>query len=146
MRIAGFMLGSQVTQEEESVHVLKEPRIVLNPKYIPAEYSFAVAVGIVGVDYSKHSEITFTLNSPDGEEVFKLGPWILIHDDLGSNPTLPEFRSETVLLQLGNVEFRQNGIYKLYVEVNGTELEPQDIPVHADEVHKCTDAPMPGLA
>ena len=113
MRIAGFMLGSQVTQEEESVPVLKEPRIVLNPKYIPAEYSFAVAVGIVGVDHSKHSEITFTLNSPDGEEVFKLGPWILIHDDLGSNPTLPEFRSETVLLQLGNVEFRQNGIYKL---------------------------------
>lgn len=136
MKITTFMLGSRVGPDEASglppVPALRDPKAVLRPKYIPTEYSFGIAVGIRGVDVTKKMTVTFKIEDPDGNELLSLGPNDLEPDSSGQEQPPTEFRSITFTLQLDNVNFAQAGIYKFYVEFNGTKLEPQDLPVYPE--------------
>lgn len=134
MKISTFMLGSRVSSEAPSgihpVPALSDPKAVLYPKYIPTEYSFGVAVGIRGVDFTKEMTASFRIDDPDGNELLSIGPKLLPPDSSGGELPPPEYSSIVFTLQLDNVNFAQDGVYKFRTEFNGTELEPQDIPVY----------------
>lgn len=136
VKISNFMLGAGLVVADTpglpQTPMLKEPKVVLRPKYIPTEYTFGAAVGIVGVDGTKEITITFKIDDPNGNELVSLGPNVIPPNPAMVEQAPPEFRSGTFSMQFDNVNFSTMGIYKFRVMLNDEELEPQDIPVYPE--------------
>lgn len=138
MKILTFTLGSRVSFDEMSssppAPVVRDPRAVLRPMYIPTEYSFGMAVGITGVDTSKDMTVLLRIDDPDGNELISIGPNKLPADSTETDKIPLEYRSVSLAIQLDNVNFRTEGVYKIRMTFNDEELESKDLLVFPVEV------------
>ncbi len=131
-KIVSFMLSAITNNVPNvtggTVQQLTGPIIVLRPRYIPGEYSFAITLGINDVDLSVDNNLRLAITSPSGTSVFEINDGVL--QATGKDSVLPKaFQGFVISLPLLNIEFKEEGIYHLSVCMNDVELGIQDIPV-----------------
>ena len=110
------------------VQQLTGPMIVLRPRYVPSEYSFAITLGISNFDLTRENTMRIVLRSPSDDTLIDTGDSIL-----PASPTdeiLPkEFQGAVLSMPIQNIELKTEGIYQLEMFFNGESLGIQDIPV-----------------
>lgn len=132
-KIVSFMLSAITNNVPNAsggtVQQLTGPMIVLRPRYIPGEYSFAITLGINDLDLSVDNKLQLAITSPSGSTVFEVKDGVL--QAVGVDSVLPKAVQGFVMtLPLQNIEFKEEGIYHLSVSLNGDKLGVQDIPVY----------------
>lgn len=99
---------------------------VLNPEYIPGLFSFSVIITILGIDTSKHHELSLKLVSPSLEEIVDLSLDMPLINDIDMN--LPEeYRGINMAMDWNNVNFKSSGVYSLTVAVDGYNIGRKEI-------------------
>ena len=110
------------------VQQLTGPMIVLRPRYVPSEYSFAITLGISNFDLSRENTMRIVLRSPSDDTLIDTGDSILPASP--TDETLPkEFQGAVLSMPIQNIELKTEGIYQLEMFFNGESLGIQDIPV-----------------
>ena len=111
-----------------TVQQLTGPMIVLRPRHIPSEYSFAITIGINDFDLSKENILRIVLYSPSNDILLDTGNSTLPASPTDSN--LPkEFQGAVLSMPIQNIEIATDGVYKLEVFMNNDSLGTQAIPV-----------------
>lgn len=110
----------------------KEPHLIgpvhmLNPKFIPSEFSFTIAFGIMDFDYMKENTLSIAFKSPNGEELFQSGAIIVESPPEIKLP--PEFVGIQVNLGLKNIPIKEEGIHITEINWNGNIIYENEIPV-----------------
>lgn len=132
-RLASFLLSllSQNIAASDGgiVQQLTGPLLVLRPKFIPSQYSFAVTIGINDIDLTQENILRIVLRTPTGSDLVDTG-------NITINPTpqdiqLPEeWQGFVATLPIQNTEFAVEGVYQLIVFCNDELLGTQSIPVY----------------
>lgn len=107
---------------------LSGPQVVLRPKFIPGNFSFGIAAGVIGVDLSTNNDVRFTISSPDGTIIQDSGS--ASFPALANEDTLPsEYQGFMLTLDVRNLVIEKEGIYKFRLWINGEEIGAHDIPI-----------------
>lgn len=111
------------------VPALVAPQIALRPQFIPANFSFGVAVGIADINLKETNKVRFTITSPTGETVYDTGeaelPTILEQDSLP-----PEHQGFMMSADIRNMPIPSEGVYVFTAYINGEVITTQNIPVY----------------
>ena len=110
------------------VQQLSGPTVVLRPKYIPSEFSFAIAIGINGVDLHNDNTTQIIFRSPSNAIILDTGKAKILASDTDSNLP-PEFQGFVMTMPLQNITFDTEGVYSLEVFMNDELLDTRAIPV-----------------
>lgn len=116
--------------------VIINPVLILRPKQIPTQFSFAVTIGLRGIDVfqSLPSQLQWRLIAPNNNEIFQT-PLIPLKspNPIPENvvPLSTEDANIILGLNLQNVNLPTEGRYRLIVNVDNQEIGDQSIPVLA---------------
>lgn len=131
-KLVSFMLSSQLvntTIGSATVQQLINPLIVLRPKFIPSEYSFAITVGINDIDTKGENAIRILMTTPSGKDVVDTKDVPLPSDPV--DVTLPDNLHGFVLtLPVQNAVIDEEGCFSLTIFINGESISTQSIPVY----------------
>lgn len=100
----------------------------LTPAYIPGQYSFAIIVGVRGVDYRDPQRIQVQFLDPEGNPVLDTGTTVIPRPDRPSLLTA-EHAHVIMGLQAMNVTLSREGTYRTRVIWNDEPLDGSAIPV-----------------
>lgn len=107
---------------------LVAPQVVLRPMFIPGNFSFGITVGVRGLDLKNPIKLNFSIISPDGAVAQNSGdtelPAMVKEDTLP-----PEHQGVMLNLDIRNMIIKSEGVYKFVLNVNGENLEEQEIPI-----------------
>jgi hypothetical protein len=123
-------VGNTTLQPNVNVPQLTAPQAVLRPQFIPGNFSFGIAVGVIGVDLNKNNEIQFTIKAPDGKTVQDSGKNIF--PALNEEDVLPEeYRGLMLTLDIRNLVIEIDGIYTFSLWINDELIGERNIPIYA---------------
>ncbi len=119
----------------ETVPQLICPLIVIKPKFIPSEYSFAITIGITDIDLTVENVLRMVFKAPSGDIVFDTGDGTLPPST--KETTLPRSAQGFIItLPLMNISISEEGTFLLDIIWNGECLDTHDIPVYKQEERK----------
>lgn len=97
---------------------LVNPQNVIRTPFIPSTYSFAVAFGVMGVDFKSNHILSFQFINPQNEVVIDTSE-INIPPNPNESKSLPiEAQGYTFNLNLRNVQLKYEGKYLGRVSIN----------------------------
>jgi len=96
-------------------HLVK-PLQVLTPRFIPSDYSFAIAFGVSGVDLSKENTAMIKFVSPNGDVLHSQSFKVSKPTEKVTLP--PEVRGFMITIDFKNVPIREVGDHKTEVYLN----------------------------
>lgn len=107
---------------------LVAPQIALRPRFVPGNFSFALSVGISGVDLQKENRMRFTITTPEGRLLQDSGetelPKIPIKD------TMPaEYQGFVINMDIRNLVIENEGAYSFALYINGECIGTHTIPI-----------------
>lgn len=99
------------------------PLLIFSPKYVPGQFSFAVAIGMLEVDYSKPHTFRYFLRGPNAEQkpVVDTGDVMLPPQENPRNLPL-EMQGIFMGFDLRNVELASEGKYISDVFLDGKSI------------------------
>ena len=101
---------------------------ILNPAFIPGQFSFAIIVGVRNVDAREPHRVQVQFLDPDGNAVLDTGTTTLPASDEPAR--LPREYAHVILgLQAMNVMLSSEGLYRTRVMWDDEPLEGNVIPV-----------------
>lgn len=107
---------------------LINPQVVLRPQYIPGNFSFGIAVGVVGIDLKVPNKIRFTISNTDGIVIQNSG-----ENDLPvvrEEDTIPnEFQGFMMCMDIRNLVLHNEGEYSFTLYLNGESVGMKSIPI-----------------
>lgn len=134
-----FLVHSEMAIQEQAMPVMEgyKPgrrvniggvQAMFRPLFIPCQFSFAITLGIRGVDFNQSHLLRFVFRDPKGNVVV----------DSGNNPNppiqeemeLPLNEANAIIsAQFQNVPLLSEGFYKTEIYLDGEMLGGQSIPV-----------------
>ena len=131
-KLVSFMLFASTQNIQNAngglVQQLSGPIIVLRPRYIPSEFSFAIAIGINDVDLNIDNTVQIIFKSPNNDIILDTGNGKLSASATDSN--LPsEYQGFAMTMPLQNIALDTEGVYSLEVFFNDELLDKRAIPV-----------------
>ncbi len=126
-------LPTSVTLGPQQV-VIVSPVLMLRPKHVPTQFSFAVTIGLRGFDISATTppKLHWKIVAPNGQEIFDspimpLQSPSLIPEGIELLP--PEEANIILGLNIQNLDIPEQGNYKIIVYVDDKEIGSQNVPV-----------------
>ena len=108
---------------------LTGPLIVLRPPVLPTAFSFALSIGVRGVDHTQHNLCRFRICAPDGGEIFDQPPFALGQESQSSAHLPKEYQGFVLVADLRNVMFNVAGCYSIEVYLNDVLIGATKLPV-----------------
>ena len=128
-------VAERVQGEQREMNIVN-PTYILQPDFIPGNFSFAVATSIFGIDADRPHKLRLRFFHSEDRElvVFDTGesdiPPIRNEDSTG----LPEeLRGIQLAFELRNVVFRKTGRYEASLEIDGEVLGVYEVYVYPRE-------------
>ena len=110
------------------VPMLIAPQIALRPQFIPGNFSFAMAIGMSGINLNIPNNLRLTIHSPDGMIIHNSGENALpiaTKDDL-----LPaEYQGFMMCVDVRNLVIPCEGEYAFTFYLNGECVAKQMVPI-----------------
>ena len=129
LRVSYFVMCKSLKNEPGE----KEPCLVglmhvLSPKHIPSEYSFFVALGIMGADVTKVNTFKLIIKSPTDEQLAQteVTTTPMTPDKITLPPDLAGYQA---IIGFSNIEIPTEGLYKADIFINDELIETKLIPV-----------------
>lgn len=99
------------------------PLLIFSPKYVPGQFSFAVAIGMLEVDYSKAHIFRYFLRGPNTEQEPVVDTGDVMLPSQGNPRNLPlEMQGIFMGFDLRNVELAIEGKYISDVFLDGESI------------------------
>lgn len=99
------------------------PLQIFTPAFIPGQFSFAVAFGILGVDFSESRQAKYILRGPDGEIIIDSGMFkIPIPDDPTTHSLPDEMKGAFLNIDVRNAILKTEGVYNSEVYLDDVRL------------------------
>lgn len=113
---------NEVHPQGQKMNVVN-PMLLFSPKYIPGQFSFAVAIGILELDYRQAHKFRYLLKGPDltKEPLVDTGDAVIPSQENPRNLPL-EMQGIYMGFDLRNVEFTCEGKYTSEVLLDGVSL------------------------
>ena len=117
------------------VQQLTGPVTILRPKFVPSNYSFAVSIGVRGLDMHNENSMHIILKNPSGDVLSDLGEKLL--PIAGEDDILPiEYSGFVACIDFRIVVIETSGAYILEVYVNNSLIGTKEIPVYVRSVNQ----------
>lgn len=84
---------------------LVDPFLVINPKYFPTQYSFAITILTTGLSFTGKEFFSIAIQSPESKEIFNTG-------DLES-PSFEGDENIVMNFEVKNIDFAEEGKYEV---------------------------------
>ncbi|MCM3651346.1 DUF6941 family protein [Metabacillus litoralis] len=137
--ISTFMYSEGALNEQipngQRLHVVV-PLLTFSPMFIPGTMSFAITVGILGVDVEKEHKLQIKFINPQksDEPIVDSGEIVLPKtNDQNMYDLPPDMRGLVLNFNFQNVVFRTEGIYSTTVFLDGDSLGDFPIKVKGKE-------------
>ena len=117
----------QVLPNEKDAHLIG-PMHMLNPRFVPSEYSFSIAFGIMDIDLKKDNFLKVVFKSPTGEVLFQFDE-VNVGPPPGPVQLPPEHVGIQVNLRLQNVPIKLAGMHTVEVVWNKEAIFVSEVPV-----------------
>lgn len=114
--------------------VVVGPTLLLRPRHVPTEFTFAVVIGVRGIapNPEEPPRLGLRLLAPDGQVVFEPTPVPLRFHPESGHPAVPDEDVQAVVgLNLQNLFLPVEGRYSVVVEVDGVAIGRQTLAVWA---------------
>jgi hypothetical protein len=133
-KISTFMYCEEAIGNGQKMQI-SGPLQIITPLFVPGMFSFAVVFGILDVDLSTCSySLQVKFLSPQKDEILiDSGVLQLDKQQQSENKLPPEMRGVMFNFDFRNVPFRQEGIYKTVILLNGEEIGEFPIQVKGGE-------------
>jgi len=138
MRISTFLLCDAIDNVQKMgnsvVPRLTAPQIALRPMFIPGAISFAIYLGITGMDLTKSNVIKILIYSPKNEIIHEI-----VENGIPATQKdieLPdEYNGCMLFIDIRNMVVMEAGKYPIKVFVNDNEIGSDFIPVFQKVKH-----------
>lgn len=110
------------------------PTLLLQPRYIPTEFTFALVIGLRGIapNSEEPPRLGLRLLAPNSQVVFESQPIPLRFHPESGYPAVPDEDVQAVVgLNLQNLLLPLEGHYSMVVEVDGVTIGTQTLAVWA---------------
>lgn len=112
----------------EVVPNLVAPQIALRPRFIPGNFSFALAIGIADIDLQAGNRIRFTITDPKGVVIQDSGETEL--PKMPMKDTMPaEYQGFVINMDIRNLIIENEGAYVFSLYMNGDCIGTHTIPI-----------------
>lgn len=133
MKICSFILcnGIETVMNSQggTMSALMGPQVLLQPEFIPTNFSFGFSVGFIGIDLTQENQIKFRIMSPNNEMVMESrNSLIPINATEDSIPK--EYRGFNMTTDVRNMVIKMEGIYTLEFFVNDELAGTQEVPIY----------------
>lgn len=133
--MSSFMYCEQVmVNQSDNKMRIEGPVNLMNPLFIPSMYSFAIVLGIVGVDTTVNNTLNIKFLNSNEEVVIDTNLLPIEKESNTEKNDLPfEMRGIQINMDFRNVALRVEGIYKTVIAFNNEVIGVYPIPVKAVE-------------
>ena len=131
-RVSSFVVCNSINSfsspENGMISNIISPQIVLRPQFIPSDYSFGIAIGVIDIDLKQSNSMRFVIKDPDGEIINESGASELPADNREN--TLPkEYQGYMICIDIRNLSVKKEGEYEFVFYINGKEIGTKEIPI-----------------
>ena len=93
----------------------------LRPEYIPGLFSFSVVVTVLDLDPKLEHPFLILFTDPYGTEIVKAEGTFHTREDASNLPA--KYKGVNMVMNLGNVNFKVSGEYKMEISIDGNLIQ-----------------------
>jgi len=127
MANVGFIVASNEAFNNNGEIIIRKPLPILNPYTIPGYFSFMVSFSMFNLSPKKDHKFIIKIISPNGNDVIKTDNINFRFDP--QKEDIENTHVAVINLNFSNVLFKETGIHKISVTIDGENTKEIKIPV-----------------
>ena len=101
---------------------------VITPEFVPGTFSFSIIFSIVDIDLKQDNRIKIIFTDDNDKEILNSNEIILPTENLVDTLNIPdEYKGINMCMDLRNIVFEKDGVYKTTIIFNGNEIGTNEI-------------------
>lgn len=134
-KIATFLICDSIENIPKGngmLPIVNAPQLVLRPMFVPGVISFAIVLGIKGMDLNKNNKINVQICTPNGEALQNIENNLPVTPKTDSLPD--EYNGCMMFVDIRNMVVMNDGDYLVNISVNDNVIGQEVIPVYKREM------------
>lgn len=99
----------------------------ITPEFIPGQFSFAVIISLLDLDYETNHVFSVEFLAPDGEKIINIENQPLPNQPIGDSNLPNEYKGINIAMEWANVKLLSSGLYTLKFLYDGNEIKEKGI-------------------
>ena len=100
----------------------------ITPEFVPGPFSFSIIFSIVDIDLKQNNRIKIIFTDDNDKEILNSNEIILPTENLVDTLNIPdEYKGINMCMDLRNIVFEKDGVYKTTIIFNGNEIGTNEI-------------------